>query len=194
MTNKNQNSESIFITKSKYQLLKKILQNVHDNLGKVIQLLESEPEENSDWENSLTGISQSVNDITRDLEMVGAERVIEGVFDGEKMIANDGQEYIIPANYASKSKLVEGDILKLTINKRGDFLYKQIGPVERKKIVGVLGIDKNGDYFVTADKKKWKVISASVTYFKGQPGDEAVILVPLDAVSKWAAVENVVKK
>lgn len=194
MKNKNQDTDSIYIAKSKFLLLRKILQNVHENLGKVIQILESEPESFDGFESSLSGISQSLGEIGRDLELAGAERVIEGVFDGEKMIANDGQEYTIPANYASKSKLVEGDILKLSINNRGDFLYKQIGPTERKKIVGTLGLDKNGDFFVAADKKKWKVISASVTYFKGQPGDEVVILVPKDAVSKWAAVENVVKK
>jgi len=192
--NKNQDAESIFIAKSKYLLLRKILQNVHENLGKVIQILEAGPEAVDDFDASLSGISQSLGEVSRELELVGAERVIEGVFDGEKMIANDGQEYAVPANYASKSKLVEGDILKLTINSRGDFLYKQIGPGERKKIVGTLGMDKSGDYFVAADKKKWKVISASITYFKGQPGDEVVILVPQDAVSKWAAVENVVKK
>jgi len=194
MRNKNQDTEAIFITKSKFLLLRKILQNVHENLGKVIQILESEPENFDGFGDSLSGISQSLGEIGRDLDVAGAERVIEGVCDGEKMIANDGQEYAIPANYASKSKLVEGDILKLSMNTRGDFLYKQIGPVERKKIIGTLGMDKSGDYFVAADKKKWKVISASVTYFKGQPGDEVVILVPQDATSKWAAVENVVKK
>jgi hypothetical protein len=191
---KNQDSEAIFITRSKYLLLRKILNNIHENLGKVINILESEPEALDDFSEAMVGISHSMNQITSDLDLVGAERVIEGVFDGEKMIANDGQEYAIPANYASKSKLVEGDILKLSINNRGDFLYKQIGPTERKKIVGTLGVDKNGDYFVAADKKKWKVISASVTYFKGQPGDEVVILVPQDSVSKWAAIENIVKK
>jgi len=194
MQNKNQNAESVNIAKSKYQLIQKILKNIHDNLGKVIELLEHEPELVDNMEDSLVSIAQTLKEAEDDLEIASQERIIEGVFDGEKMIASDGQEYAVPANYASKSKLVEGDILKLTINKRGDFLYKQIGPVERKKIVGQLTIDKTGDYFVVAEKKKWKVLAASVTYFKGQPGDEAVILVPKDAVSKWAAVENVVKK
>ena len=35
-------------------------------------------------------------------------RVIEGVFDGQMMLGPDGKSYPIPANYASKSKLVEG--------------------------------------------------------------------------------------
>ena len=42
-------------------------------------------------------------------------KVIEGVFDGQIMIGPDGKNYPVPANYASKSKLIEGDILKLTI-------------------------------------------------------------------------------
>ncbi|PIX89851.1 MAG: hypothetical protein COZ29_03005, partial [Candidatus Moranbacteria bacterium CG_4_10_14_3_um_filter_45_9] len=53
--------------------------------------------------------------------------VIEGAFDGQVMLGTDGKQYPVPANYASKSKLVEGDMLKLTITDNGAFLYKQIG-------------------------------------------------------------------
>jgi hypothetical protein len=42
-------------------------------------------------------------------------KVIEGVFDGQNMMGSDSKTYPVPANYASKSKLVQGDILKLTI-------------------------------------------------------------------------------
>jgi hypothetical protein len=38
------------------------------------------------------------------------------------------------------------------------------------------------------------VIKASITYFRGADGDEAVILVPKHSPSKWAAVENVIKR
>ena len=34
---------------------------------------------------------------------------------------------------------------------------------------------------------------ASITYFKGDVGDEVVILVPIDKQTEWAAVENIVK-
>jgi len=54
-------------------------------------------------------------------------KIVEGVFDGQIMIGPDGKSYPVPANYASKSKLVEGDILKLTIADDGGFIYKQIG-------------------------------------------------------------------
>ena len=42
-------------------------------------------------------------------------------------------------------------------------------------------------------KKRWKLLTASVTYFHGQPGDEVVILVTKEGDSDWAAVENVIK-
>ena len=194
MKNKNQNLDTVNIAKSKYQLIKKILRNIHDNLGKIIKILEEEPEEMENLEGTLVSITQDLKTAESDLEVMGEERIIEGVFDGEKMIAYDGQVHTIPPNYASKSKLVEGDILKLTITKRGDFLYKQIGPIDRKRLVGELSLDKTGNYLVMAEKKKYKVLPASVTYFKGQPGDEVIILVPKEAPSKWAAVENIVKK
>lgn len=122
-------------------------------------------------------------------------RVIEGIFDGLNMIGPAGKQYVIPQNYASKSKLVEGDRLKLTINDDGSFLYKQIGPVERKRLVGFLTHNGDGEeYRVLAQGKSYHVILASVTYFRGEAGDEAVILVPRDREVSWAAVENIIKK
>jgi hypothetical protein len=120
--------------------------------------------------------------------------VIEGVFDGVNMMGNDAKSYTIPPNYASKSKLVEGDILKLTILDDGSFLYKQIGPVERKRLRGTLMQDEDtGEYTIMSQGNTYKVISASITYFKGEVGDEVIILVPSDKQSTWAAVENVIK-
>lgn len=124
----------------------------------------------------------------------GAGRVIEGVFDGQNMVGPDGKNYPVPANYASKSKLVEGDVLKLTIADDGSFIYKQIGPVERQKKIGVLSQTENGEYRVLADGKPYKVLLASLTYFKAEPGDEVTVVIPKEEESEWAAVENVIKK
>ncbi|MFH1111893.1 MAG: hypothetical protein V1712_02375 [Patescibacteria group bacterium] len=121
--------------------------------------------------------------------------IIEGVFDGQNMVGPDGKLYSVPANYASKSKLVEGDLLKLTISPDGSFIYKQIGPVERERIVGVLTKDEQTDEFKVLSRGQYfKILLASVTYFKGDLGDEIVILVPKSTPSTWAAVENVIKK
>ncbi len=122
------------------------------------------------------------------------DKVIEGVFDGQNMIGPEGKQYPVPANYASKSKLVEGDMLKLTIAEDGSFIYKQINPVERRKVMGLLMQDEKGDYKVLAEGKSYKVLLASLTYFKADAGDEVTIVLPQDIDSDWAAVEHVIKR
>lgn len=116
-------------------------------------------------------------------------KIIEGVFDGQNMVGSDGKMYPVPANYASKSKLVQGDILKLTITEDGTFLYKQIGPIPRKQVVGTLKLE-NGHYFVDVSGKNYRVLLASVTYFKAKPGDQVSVNVPEDdSAAEWAALE-----
>lgn len=122
-------------------------------------------------------------------------KVIEGTFDGQNMLGPDGKQYSVPANYASKSKLVEGDVLKLTITRDGSFIYKQIGPIDRQRIIGQLSRDEiSGEYRVLANGQTYKILLASITYFKGEPGDEVVVLVPTVGDSRWAAVENIIKQ
>src|ERR1700757_3343286 len=135
---------------------------------------------------SLIGDDPEVTTAARE-EALG--KVIEGVFDGQNMVGSDGKTYPVPANYASKSKLVQGDILKLTIAEDGAFLYKQIGPIPRKQVVGALKLE-NGHYFVTVGNKDFRVLLASVTYFKAKPGDQVSVNVPEDdASAEWAALE-----
>ncbi len=118
-------------------------------------------------------------------------QIIEGTFDGEKMISLDGKSYPVPANYASKSKLVEGDLLKLSITEGGLFLYKQISPIDRRQIIGVVLKDENDKYYVLSEEKKYKVLLASLTYFKAKKGDEVTLVVPKEKISEWAAIEGV---
>jgi len=120
--------------------------------------------------------------------------VVEGTFDGQIMIGTDGKQYPVPANYASKSKLVEGDMLKLTITPDGSFVYKQIGPADRKSVIGIVSQDEKGNYFIFSEGKPYKVLLASVTYFKAEPGDEVVIMIPREIEATWAAIENVLQK
>lgn len=121
----------------------------------------------------------------------GLNRIVEGYFDGQNMIGADGKTYPVPANYASKSKLVMGDKLKLTIQPDGAFLYKQIGPADRKRVIGKL-ISENGQFTVITENKTYKVLLASVTYFKAQAGQNITLLVPTVGDTEWAAIENVV--
>jgi len=121
------------------------------------------------------------------------DKVVEGVFDGQNMIDAEGKKYPVPANYASKSKLVAGDILKLSIQADGRFLYKQIGPVDRKNVIGILNQEGSQFYVQVADKR-YNVLLASVTYFKAAAGDQVTIIVPANEDSDWACIENVLGK
>ena len=121
-------------------------------------------------------------------------RVVQGTFDGQVMLGTDSRQYPVPANYASKSKLVEGDMLKLTITPDGSFIYKQIGPAERKRLIGIANQDMDGNYFIAAEGKAYKVLLASITYFKVEPGDEVTLVIPRDLDSDWGSIENVLKK
>lgn len=155
--------------------LRLLITEAETNLGAAKELL-----------SSLIGddpvVTQSVKD-----ENIG--KIIEGVFDGQNMVGSDGKTYPVPANYASKSKLVQGDILKLTIAEDGAFLYKQIGPIPRKQIVGLLS-QRDGHYFVSVGDKEYRVLLASVTYFKAKPGDQVSVNIPeADVDAEWAALE-----
>lgn len=130
----------------------------------------------------------------RKLEESDDDRVVEGTFDGQVMLGTDGKQYPVPANYASKSKLVKGDMMKLTITSDGSFIYKQIGPVARRMSIGTVNQDIDGNYFVTADGKPYRVLLASVTYFRVEPGDEVTLVTPKDIDSEWGAIENLLQK
>jgi hypothetical protein len=155
--------------------LRTLIQDAETNLAAANELLIS-----------LLGDDERVTQIPTE-EVAG--KIIEGVFDGQNMVGADGKTYPVPANYASKSKLVQGDILKLTIAEDGAFMYKQIGPVPRKQVVGTLKLDK-GHYFVDVNGKDFRVLLASVTYFKAKPGDQVSVNLPEDdAAVDWAAIE-----
>ncbi len=163
------------IPEKQIKRLRALIQEAETNLAAATELLVS-----------IVGDDERVAPVARE-DTLG--KIIEGVFDGQNMVGSDGKMYPVPANYASKSKLVQGDILKLTIADDGAFLYKQIGPVPRKQIVGAL-ILENGHYFVDTGAKKLRVLLASVTYFKAKPGDQVSVNVPEDdANAEWAALE-----
>lgn len=162
------------IPEKQIKRLKSLIEEAETNLAAAKELLIS-----------LVGEDPVNSPVNRDMV---AGKVIEGVFDGQNMVGPDGKIYPVPANYASKSKLVEGDILKLTIADDGTFLYKQIGPIPRKQIIGTL-VNHDGTYFVEVNGREYRVLLASVTYFKAKTGDQISIIIPEDQESHWAAIE-----
>lgn len=157
--------------------LKSLIQDAETNLAAAKELLISVLGE----DDTVVTPRSSQEDVTG--------KVIEGIFDGQIMIGPDGKNYPVPANYASKSKLVEGDMLKLTITDGGGFVYKQIGPTQRRQIIGTLQ-QHDGAYYVEANGKEYRILLASVTYFRISVGDQVTIIIPEDNPdATWAAVE-----
>lgn len=123
------------------------------------------------------------------------EQAIEGIFDGERMVDANGKGYQVSANYASKSKLIEGDPLKLYITPDGKFFYKQLGPIPRKTIPGTLRAEGN-HYVVDSDEgQTYNVLTASVTYYISlygiNAGDRVMLMVPADRPATWGVIDNV---
>lgn len=70
-----------------------------------------------------------------------------------------------------------------------DLIYKQIGPIPRKQIIGTL-TQHDGAYYVEAQGREYRILLASVTYFRINIGDQVTIIVPEDQPdATWAAVE-----
>ncbi len=162
-------------TERELEAIKQLLDTAENNLRQAKSIL----------------FSSELSNKAKDLSGSNDGRIVEGVFDGETMIDSENKKYPVPANYASKSKLIPGDILKLTISEDGSFVFKQIGPIKRKKILGDLEEVTEGKYVVNSEGKKYRVILASVTYYKAKAGDKLTIIVPEKGESEWAAVENV---
>lgn len=176
---------------TKLALAQKIISNLKNDLANLERLLASDAE-SADIEQFIRHTNTEDGEL---MHPINEGKILEGVFDGQNMIGSDGKLYMVPPNYASKSKLVEGDIMKLSIQPNGSFMYKQIGPIERQRVMGVLTKDEvTADWKVVADGRKYNILTASVTYFKGNAGDDIVILIPKNAPSKWAAVENIIKR
>jgi hypothetical protein len=174
---------------SKITRLRELVENAELCLksAKIVlgELLGEEPSEHGHRLHSLASQLEA--------KMEAGQQIIEGIFDGQNMIGPNGKVYPVPSNYASKSKLIPGDQLKLTVGANGVFIYKQIGPIERKHITGHVTYE-DGQYKVLAEGKSYNVLLASVTYFKASIGDEVTLVMPAENESDWGAIENVIPK
>ncbi len=167
-------------------IVKRRIEEIERNLHHVKQLLAGEDAPTKT--RSTPAVKPEVS-----LETGDGPRVIYGRFDGEHMEGEDNQLYPVPANYASKSKLVEGDRLKLTIEADGSFVYKQISPIDRRRVLGTFRMDEAGNYVVEAEGNTYRILLASVTFYRLNAGDQVTILLPEEGEAHWGAVENVMK-
>ena len=118
---------------------------------------------------------------------------ITGTFDGENMIAEDGKKYPVNPNYASKSVLVYGDTLK-RVEEDGRERFKQIARVKRQKVEGILA-KKAGQWTAVTAEGSYKISPVAVDFYKGEEGEEAVVVIPVEERNvPFAALESVKKE
>jgi len=172
-------------------LLKRRLEEAERNIQLCRQLIEGTGSV-SDTIIPTIPSSAKMDAIEADEDFAG--KIVHGTFDGEHMKGEDGQLYPVPANYASKSKLVESDKLKLAIEPDGAFVYKQVGPSNRRRVRGVFDINEEGQYVVHGDDQDYRILLASVTFYHIDRGDTVTVLLPEEGKAVWGAVENVIKK
>ncbi len=120
-------------------------------------------------------------------------KVVEWVFTWEEMLWVDNHKYPVPVNYASKSKLVQWDRLKLTIEPNWKMLYKQIKPIEREIKVWLLTRDQ-WKFQVISEWSTYNVLTAAVTHFKAEIWDSVSIIIPQWKQANFAAIEAVIPK
>jgi len=119
------------------------------------------------------------------------KKIIEWIFTWEEMLWSDSISYPVPVNYASKSKMVQWDKLKLTIEPNWKMIYKQISPIERELKTWLLTKEKE-KYQVVADWKTYNVLTASVTHFRWNIWDKTTIIIPKWKQATFAAIDSII--
>lgn len=146
----------------------------------------------------------SISKLKKDLHKIKSLAVDLGIkltkdqilwlYDGYNFVGQDGRNYSVPLNYASKSKLVPWDILKLMIMEDGELIYKLITPASRKKMRAILSKDTNGRWVAnTKDHNIYILNLAAISFFKWRVGDQITITVNPDLDIQFAAVDNIIK-
>ena len=146
------------------ELLANKLNKLHDALSHI--------------EHQIKKTMQFVDELRRDSEKRDYSDVpgTLGQFDGLHMVAQDGQKYEVPANYAAKSRLVFGDKLKM-IQENGTNVFKLIDKVPREKIDGIV-TRKDGKWYVLSPAGSYKISDTAAEFNKLSVNDEIQALVP----------------
>lgn len=110
------------------------------------------------------------------------------------MLVDKWPSYPVPYNYASKSKLIPWDTLKLTVYEDWSMVYKLIKSAPRKSIKGILHKKDNQYLALWSDNNNYSLNSAAVTFHKGQCGDEVCLVINETWVYNYAALELVLKQ
>lgn len=157
----------------KYDNVKMLIRSAFSQLEKVQNVVESmEHEDKKAYYQNIPGV--------------------EGYFDGQYLISDDGRKTEVPGNYAAKSRLVYGDRLKVFVE-GGKQIFKQITKAERKKIEGVLS-KKEGKWCLLANEGTYRIADLAADFNNAGLNDKAYAYIPANNLNvPYAALDIVVK-
>ncbi len=177
-----------------YQLTLKGLNKTVHNIEKEIQKVKSSIEKLSSIDIKTLDITKLI--LNNKIDKNEVSETIEWEFDGVVLIDKDWKKYPVPTNYASKSKLISWDEMKLNIMKNGKMIFKLIKKVERHTIQAILSKDSTSDKDIAIYKNKYIFIlnHAAVSYHKWKPGDKVLITVNKSKPWKFAALDTIMQE
>jgi hypothetical protein len=148
-----------------------------ENLKKQLESLAKRVEE---AESNVNAAKNIINKIHEDYLRVDYTQIEgeTGKFNGTEMVTDEGKKFKVNENYAAKSKLVYGDVLKL-IEEDGKNIYKQIEKIEKERVEGIL-TKKEGEWYLLTDRGSHKVSDAAAEYHKAEINSQAVAYLPAD--------------
>lgn len=175
------------------QALEELLAKIETDLKRARLMIQQfsipEKEGDSPKEVSAEDVSEKLVSYDEDENI----KVVEGVYDWYFMVGSDKKKYPVPMNYASKTKLIPGDVLKLRIMEDGKLIYKLIGQANRKYVKATLSKSEDNKFTAITDEGQvYYLNQAAVTYFKGKTGDELSVIVNSDGVGTFAAIEALI--
>lgn len=131
-------------------------------------------------ESLLSDIRKEVQQMSEENKSIDYTQLegITGKYDGFSMICDDGTRYEVPQNYAAKTKIVYGDVLKL-IEQDGKKLFKQVVKVDRIKVDGIL-TKKEGEWYLLTDRGSYRVSGIAADFQRAQLNSEATAFLPQD--------------
>lgn len=116
---------------------------------------------------------------------------IEGSFDGQFLVSATGQKVEVPANYASKSRILYGDMVK-AYKENGEQKFKVTTKQPRKKIKA-LTVKREGKWFVVTGLGSYKIADATADFNNLQVNQEVNVLVPdTNTMVPFAAFDELV--
>ncbi len=190
--------------KEKYQKMVNFVKNISESVTKDLKrmqitldmLAKFDPEkpetlELINWLDKTTTILEW-NEIASEEDILW---IVIWEYDWYYMIWEDQKEYPVPLNYASKTKLIPWDKLKLKILKNGKFVYKLILQAERKHLKAILSkTDWNRYIWITDEWKIYFLNQAAVSFFRWKIWDSLFIIINSKKESDSAAIEALIKQ